>query len=499
VGDLVWLAVVLVVAAAIGLAWRLLRRGPTTPSTADIPDPAGAERAAAATDTSSPAAASDPAPPVAAGATARVHAPPESPPPAAGPVPASKPRAVPAPPRLAPTRPPQASSATPSPLPASAAPRVAERPVLPALPKVARFELRWQGRSAVLLERAAASAWQGGAGLASTPVQRELLSGLLARASELDGSAAAEPVYAVHIAAGIALPLARCDRDDPDAPEALPAQAFDVAAAADFAAAALALQAARTALPDLRVQVGEAKAVTATLHPKWIVATEGRVKTLMQDLARYLREAEENYAGAIRKQVFIGRVDAAFEQAAAVCEAAHAAAATARAQIDVQARAARFGEVQLERSLAALRELHGQRRVLDAAARILSGWGQLRLLLGEAAPAAAGQVDEAAAALGAAADADLHLAARLRASIDAAKPPDYVGKAEFIAQRTAARELLAGFDAGSFAPAGAALARAQAALAAGFGAGAAQTLLLRLDDGGRVAEVRLPATEPAAG
>lgn len=431
------------------------------------------------------------APPVASVATSAEAAPAVVP--EAAPAPAAPPSIAPAPPPV-PLRPQVAAAPA-----AEAAPRVVERPRAPALPRVARFELREPGRCLVAVERAAPPAWSAAGPLASTPVQRELLSALLARAGELDGvQQEAEPVYAVHLPAGAALALAR---GSAAAPESVPRGAIEVAAAADFAAAALALQVAREALPALRAQVGESKAVVAALHPKLVAATEGRVKSLVQDLARYLREAEENYAGAIRKPVFLSRVDAACEQAASVWQAAADAAAAARETIATQARAPRFGEVQLEKSLAALRELQGQRRVMDAAARILAGWEQLRLLLGDAAPGGIVLLKEADAALAAAGDADDRLATALSAALDNAKAPDYVGKAEFNANRNAARELLPSLAPAALAAPSTALAHAAAALEAGVAGRAAQALLLKVDAAARVIEVREAArlNAPAAG
>lgn len=401
--------------------------------------------------------------------------------PQAAPTPAAPPSIAPAPPPV-PQRPKVASAPA-----AEAAPRVVERPRAPALPRVARFELREPGRCLLAVERAAPSAWSAAGLLASTPVQRELLSALLARAGELDGAQDAEPVYAVHLPAGATLLLAR---GGAAAPESSPRGAIELVAAADFAAAALALQAARAALPALRGRIGEAKTVVAALHPKLVAATEGRVKSLVQDLARYLREAEENYAGAIRKPAFLSRVDAACEQAASVWQAAIGASAAAREMIETQARAPRFGEVQLEKSLAALRELQGQRRVMDAAARILAGWEQLRLLLGDAAPGGIVLLKEAGAALAAAAEADGRLATVLSAALDNAKAPDYVGKAEFNANRNAARELLPSLAPAALAAPSTALAHAATTLEVGVAGRAAQALLLKVDAAARVIEVR---------
>lgn len=477
----VWWVVagVAVVVAAVVAIVRLKRSGRTAvpERAAETAAPAGS---AAVTDPPAVQAASAVAEGVAAPAVEAVPAPRVE----AKAPPAAPPAVAPPPPAEA-ARPRTVSAPAPA---AEAAPRVVERLRTPALPKVARFELREQGRSLIGVERAAPSAWPAASTLASTPVQRELLSDLLARAAELDGAPGAEPVYAVDLPADAALALARGSGST--ARESVPRAAIDATAAANFAAAALALQAARAALPALRARVGEAKAVVAALHPKLVATTEGRVKSLVQDLARYLREAEENYAGAIRKPVFIARVDTACEQAAAVWQGAAALAESARTAIETQARAPRFGEVQLERSLAALRDLQGQRRVLDAAARVLAGWAQLRLLLGDAAPGGESLLRDVASALAEMGEADSRLGAMLSDCLDKAAAPDYVGKAEFNANRTAARELLGSLAPEALAAPAAAVAHAITALDAGFAGRVAQALLLKVDAAARVVEVR---------
>ena len=480
-GDAVWLvAAVLaaVIAVLVGWSMRRGRKPPKPPLAQDRVDstaPVPVEPVAA--------------PPVQAVMPSPVAAPPlpiPAPPPAA---PTAAPQAAPTPaaPRFAATP----ATAVPQ---ATAAPRVVDLPHVPALPKVSRFELRDGAKAVLVLERADAQAWNEATALVCTPVQREHLSGLLARASQLDAASPAgdAQLYAVRLRAGAVLALARGEsaRDGAVSLASVPPQALDAGEAADFAAAALALQAARVHLPDLRAQVAETKTVAAALHPRLVAQTDGRLKSLVQDLARYLREAEENYAGAVRKPVFIARVESACDQAAALWQGAHAAANAARAQLEQQAQAPRFGEAQLERSLAALRELQGQRRVQDAAARILSGWEQLRLVLGEGAPAAGAILAEADRALVAGVEADRRIAGVITACVESAKAPDYVGKAEFVANRTAARGLLAAMDPGALAAARASLARAAQALAAGFAGHVAQALLLRVDGAARVVEVR---------
>lgn len=416
------------------------------------------------------------------------------------------PPAVPAPPPAAPVRPTVERAPPPVVEPivrapkGAAAERVVERPpVRPALPRVPRFELRDARPEPVLVvERAGEAAWHGASDLPSTPVQRELLGGLMVHAAQLDGApaAGAAATYAVRLRAATALAVARGHIAAP-ALVAEPAGAIDTPAAADFSAAALALHAQRRPLPALRAQVAETKAAAAGLHPKLIAQTEGRVKTLMQDLGRYLREAEENYAGAIRKPVFLDRVGQACRQAVALWRGLQTPVATVRSTLEAQALAPRFGEVQLERTVVALRELQGQRRLLDVTARLLAGWEQLRLVLGD-------RDDEVRAALGATAReldggvrADGTLAAMLAGCLERARPPEYVGKAEFNSHLAAAREMLDAIVADSLAAASTALARAGTELGAPPIDAAPVALLLQLDAQGRVAAVREPTSSAA--
>lgn len=493
-GNAVWLVALAVAVVAVLVGWSI-RRGRKPPASPPVQGPL--ENVAPAI--AEPVAA----PRLQAAAPSPVAAPPV---------------AVPAPPAVlkaasqAAPKPPPRGGAAPAPAPATAVPQATAVPRVvdlppqaPVLPKVARFELRDATAAVLELERADAKAWNDATVLACTPVQREQLSGLLKNAAQLDGAPAeaGAPVYAVHLRGGSALALARTDPAAARSAglESVPPLAFDLGEATNFAAAALALQAARVHLPALRAQVAQTKAAAAALHPKLVAQTEGRLKSLVQDLARYLREAEENYAGAVRKPVFIARVEAACEQAAALWQGAQAAARAARAQLEQQSQAPRFGEVQLERSLAALRDLQGQRRMQDAAARILAGWEQLRLVLGEAAPSGAAVLESAGKALEAGGESDHRIASAILTCVDGAKAPDYVGKAEFMSNRTAARELLAAMDPGALSAARESLARATAALAAGFSGHAAQILLLRVDGSARVVEVREPAdpTSPAPG
>ena len=78
----------------------------------------------------------------------------------------------------------------------------------------------------------------------------------------------------------------------------------------------------------------------------------------------------------------------------------------------------------------------------------------------------------------------------LAACLDGAKAPEYVGKAEFISNRGAARELLGRFDDASLAAAGQFIVQVVDAIEAGFAGRAPLALLLQLDEQGRAAEVR---------
>lgn len=492
-----WVAVLAVVAVVAVAAWLKMRQKPA------------ARDAAPREPVAEPIAPDAPAAPT--GSTAR--APERSEPVLSPPVVKPIVKTV-EPPRMdTPPRPPVEHRAAPPAAPAApsipaapVAPRVAaatpvvvDRPPLrPSLPRVPRFELRdAQPEPVLVVERARAGAWDDARELASTPVQRELLGGALLQAAQLDGAAdGPSPCFAVHVRAATALAVARGEIAA-GALTSVPTQAIHPVAAADFAAALLALHAARGPMPELRAQVGQTKTVGSTLHPKLVAQTEGRAKSLVQDLGRYLREAEENYAGAIRKPVFIERIGHACQQAAALWQGAQAAAAAARTTLQQQSAAPRFGEVQLERSVAALRELQGQRRVLDLAARLISGWEQLRLLLGRHDPAAGRTLQDTAGALAHGLADERALLASLARCIENAKAPDYVGKAEFNANRHAAQELLVALDADAMLGAAEALAQAGAKLQAEAADAPALALLLQLDGEGHVVAVREPAASTA--
>ncbi|WP_127997323.1 hypothetical protein [Piscinibacter defluvii] len=468
-GDGVWMLVAglgLACAVLVVLLLRRKRPAEAAPEAAEPPVAPAEPVAARSAETPKPAAATPPG--LAGGSTPAL--------PPRVPV-ATTPSAVVAAPA---TRPPR-SVVPPAPVVARA-PRFVLRDALPIGP-------------VMLLERADPAAWALATPVEPTPMQRDALGALLVQAGRLEAPAGAEagPAhYLVRLRGGTALPLARGELAG--APggdlQCEPPDAIDPTQAAGVAAIMLALHCGPAYLSGLRARVSETKSLAAALHPKLLAQGEGRLKALLQDLTRYLREAEENYAGAIRKPVFIARVGETTAQAEQAWHQALQALAAPRAQIEAQLGATRFGEVQLERSLAALRELQGQHRLLDVAARVLAGWHQLRLALGEAASGAAATLRAARESLEAGAALDHALLQRLDQGIEAAKAPDYVGKAEFLANRTAARELLGKLDDSALLAGSAFVDQVHEAVEAGFAGRAPLTLLLQLDEQGRVAEVR---------
>lgn len=476
-GDAVWMLVAALALACAVLAWLLLRKRrppampiePAAPPAAAVP-PAVARSAEPVVPPLVPPTAK---PPAAAAAPVR----PAAAPPAAPAAPVAPAGLIAAPTTRAPR------SLTPAePAPAVArAPRFVLRDALPIGP-------------VMLLERADRAAWALAAPLEPTPMQRDALGALLAHADRLEAPAGAdaEPRYAVRLRGGTALPLARGELAG--APggdlQSEPPRAIDPTQAAGVAAIMLALHCGPAYLSGLRARVTETKSLAATLHPKLMAQADGRLKALLQDLTRYLREAEENYAGAIRKPVFIARVGDTTVHAEQLWQQLADGLSAPRAQIEAQTAAARFGEVQLEKSLAALRELQGQRRLVDVAARVLAGWHLLRLALGEPAPGAAATLRGVLERLDACAGTEHALGAALAACLEEAKVPDYVGKAEFLAQRSAVRELLGRLDEASLAAASQFVSQVIHAIEAGFAGRAPLALLLQLGDDGRAAEVR---------
>ena len=270
-------------------------------------------------------------------------------------------------------------------------------------------------------------------------------------------------------------------------------------AAATLAGTVLAAWTAKRYLADLEARLPEIKGTLQAIAPKLDPATQSRLKALVHELSRYLREARDNYATAIRKPVFLERVGESSVEAERVWQALQDRSAALRTLLEALANAPRYGEVQLERTVAHLHALHDERRIEALGARILAALTVLRLALGEpAVPRGARSLDALAAAHRAALEEEQALRQRLADCERSAKGPPYAGRGEFESNRVAARGWLAKLEAEPTDGAGRCLADARAALAAGFLDGEATdwTLLLRCDRDGRVVEARharLPA------
>jgi hypothetical protein len=105
------------------------------------------------------------------------------------------------------------------------------------------------------------------------------------------------------------------------------------------------------------------KGLLAALPPKTHGLADGRLKALVQDLSRFAREARENYASAIGKLAFRERIEDVAERTLIVWRDAVERADAAREPLEALAKVPRFGEVQVEKTLALMRELNEQKRI----------------------------------------------------------------------------------------------------------------------------------------
>ena len=96
----------------------------------------------------------------------------------------------------------------------------------------------------------------------------------------------------------------------------------------------------------------ELKALLAGLAPKIDGLADGRLKALVQDLSRFAREARENYASAIGKSAFRERIEEAADRALIVWRDAVERCEAARQPLEGLAKVSRFGEVQVEKTVA---------------------------------------------------------------------------------------------------------------------------------------------------
>ncbi len=271
---------------------------------------------------------------------------------------------------------------------------------------------------------------------------------------------------------------------------------LDSKGASALASTLLAALASTRHLDELSGEVQEIKTAFNALPTKLAALADGRLKGVVQELSRFMREARDSYAASIARPAFRERVDDACARMLALWREIAGQLDASRQLLGADATAPRFGEVQIERALASLRSLHDERRLQQFAARVLAALHVLRVTLGTpAAHAGVHPLQSAAAALRAGDDEDAALAARLRLCEASAKGDPYVGRSEFEANRATMRKLL---DKLVEAPTGAAgdgagrLGSAQAAAAEGFpdASGGDDRWLVRVDAAGSAAEVR---------
>jgi hypothetical protein len=415
-------ALVVVVLVVVGLAGFLLkgRKGRAEAPAALEPPPADAPLAAAA--------------PV-EGVVAGVQAAPCASPPS------------PVPPRATVRSPPSPAVSSPPPTTAPVTPSPPPGPVTVAPPRP-RPQASVVER-VLVLENVDASEWEAARPLTLSAVQRAAVASAMTAASQVRPGESG--VHAVRFDAGTAIRIARGDVDVIRSVAAAyaavtPKRArwLDSAAATALTATALAALASERWLDALGDEMRELKTRLAALPAKLSAQGEGRLKTLVQDLSRFAREARDNYVSVIGKFAFRECVGEGCERAAGVWHELVVVTDALRQQLDLVARAPRFGEVQVERTLACWRELLDQERLQEIAARVLAGMHTLRLALGDAAPGAGGvdPLASAAAAMQTGLDQDRDLAARLARREKGAKGDPYVGRAEFEAIRAALRKLL---------------------------------------------------------
>ncbi|MFT3956014.1 MAG: hypothetical protein QM722_17015 [Piscinibacter sp.] len=420
-GNPVWWLVVVLAVACVLLLVALLRR-PREPRPAPRADPLPAVQAPAA----GPGAASVQLdPPAPGGGLAPLPAP------------------------ASPARLPVAALVAP--------PVVKPPPTTLVVARSRRYELRDASPQPLLrVERAQASAWQRAPLARLTPMQREALAAALVHAPLLAPGAEPDDLFALTLRAGSALALARGELAA--ALRTQPPLALDAAHGAPLAAIVLSARCGPVYLRSLRSTVAALQADTAELLRQPAPGDE-RLRALLLDLSRYLREVEENHAGVIRKPVFVARVADFCVQAETQWRAAGDAAGALRSRLqatwpDAAARPGASGEWRALWEAYALRQA-----VACASARVLTGWHALRLALGEAVPAATLVLRGALQSLRSAAEADAALAGTVVPDSDRAQ-----------------RELQ----------------RTLQAIDAGFAGEPELTLLLRLDSLGRVDEVRGP-------
>jgi hypothetical protein len=305
---------------------------------------------------------------------------------------------------------------------------VTPRPPVPVIERVLALEPASQGE------------WDEGVPMALSAAQSASLAASLSLGSN-------PALHAVVFDAGIAVAIGRADPSFMRSLAAAPADApersrrwLDSPAASALAATALAGLANENFLELLGDEVRELKAQLAALSPKLASLGDGRLKTLVQDLSRFAREARDNYASALGKAAFRERIDEAGERALSIWRDLVGRVDAARQQLVLLSKSQRFGEAQVEKALAQIRELNDLERCQEIAARSLAAAHVLRIVMGDVPSVAS--LNSAAAALQAGLDQDRELALHLGDCEKGAKGDPYVGRAEFEANRAALRKLI---------------------------------------------------------
>jgi hypothetical protein len=513
----VWIGIALLVVAIVGalVAWQRRQRHEAEPRPVEAPREADATAQAPATvapPVVAPTLAPPVAPPVVAAApieAARIEsAPIEAAPVEAAAIARTPVVAPPAPiaPAVAPA-PPPAAIMPPDPV-TIAQPRTTAKPP-PPLELVTRV---------LVLERATQAQWESATAIESVDTASpfaDSLTGSLQR--QMPSSADGGMLYRARFERGDALALAQANlidlkerverRDGVRGAQTDPARdlardpardpAFvswlDGAASAALAGQALAAWARARHIGALDAESGEIKAAIQAQQARFDAEAVRLLKGASQDLSRFLREAREGYAAALRKPVFLERVQAACTEAGNVWSRLEGRLDAIRTMLAAQADAPRLGEVQLERSLAALRAMADERRVQVLGARLLAAIHGVRTALGAPRPKAG--ESELVQALGrwrSSVAAERALLDRLIERVRTAKAPEYAGKGEFESNRVAARAAYDRLVADGATAAGAALEAACAAEARGFLDGEADqfTLYMRVAPDGRIVEWR---------
>lgn len=352
------------------------------------------------------------------------------------------------------------------PVAALLAPPTVRLPAMLVAARARRYELRDGGAEpVVVVERVGSGEWHRAPPALATPMQCQLLASAFAHAPLLaEARGGGADLYRLSLRPGAALALARGELSE-SALRVLPAQSLDAAHACGLAALVLALHCAPVHLRALRRDVAAIQADSAP----WMRSSstgEERLRTLLQDLSRHLREVEENHAGAIRKPVFVAQVADYCVQAEAQWRAAVDAAAALRLPLSRATAQGDIGQAEWSEQIQAYAL---RRNVACSAARMLAAWHGLRLALGEAVPAAALVLGAARRAHHAAGVQELEIARSTLARRWGWPVPAEAGDR---AQR--------------------ALAEALQAIEGGFSGNAGLTLLVRLDSLGQVCELRGP-------